>query len=303
VSVFTRLVVGLGGAAPVRKLVGGTKPGRALASRFVAGETLVQALAAARRLNDRGVKVSLDFLGEEVRDPAEVQQAIAAYELCLDEIAAAAIDGNISVKLTQLGLAFDRQAATAGLDHLATAAGKYGLTITVDMEDSRYTAATVDIYEATQRRRGNLGLALQAYLYRTHEDLMRLIPLGGHLRLCKGAYVEKADVAYTTRDDVTAAFTRGLEILMSAPEVVPAVATHDLRLIELTRRLAARREGYFEFQMLYGVQPQIQQELVEQGFPLRVYVPYGSHWYPYLLRRLAERPANLGFFVRAVLSR
>ncbi len=158
------------------------------------------------------------------------------------------------------------------------------------------------LYERAQSEHGNLGVALQSYLRRTPVDLSRLIPLGGHIRLCKGAYLEGEDVALTAKDDVDAAFGRQLETLMAASETTPAVATHDQALVDRTIDLAGTREEPFEFQMLYGVRRDLQAELVSSGYPLRVYLPFGSQWYPYLTRRLAERPANAWFFARAALG-
>jgi len=297
------MVVAVAESAPVRSMVTGTRAGRRLARRFVAGDTLSEAIGAATTLKHQGMKVSLDLLGEEVHSADEVEAALAGYVACLDEIAAWDIDGNISIKLTQLGLAFDPGLARSTLDRLAASAARLNLTVTIDMEDSTYTQATVDIYAAAQQVHGNLGLALQAYLRRTPEDLKRLMPLGGHIRLCKGAYVEPETVAFTTTSEVDAAFARLLHMLMGSDDVTPAVATHDPRLVELTRQLARLRANPFEFQMLYGVRPQAQKELAAAGFPIRIYVPYGSRWYPYLVRRLAERPANLGFFIRALVGR
>ena len=302
-SLFSRLVVGTAESPPIQRLITGTRAGQRLAHRFVAGETLDQAAEVARRINRSGMAVSLDLLGEEVRSPAEVEQAYKGYEECLSRIAGDGLDANISVKLTQLGLAIDQSLASKTLDRLAATAADLGLTITIDMEDSRYTAATVDLYRSAQELRGNLGLALQAYLYRTPADVDSLVLLGGHLRLCKGAYVEDGDVAFTDRDDVDAAFARLLEMLMAADRVIPAIATHDPKLIELTRRLGQKRWGRFEFQMLYGVRTKAQKELATAGYPLRIYLPYGSHWYPYLVRRLGERPANLALFLRALAGR
>jgi proline dehydrogenase len=303
VSFFSRLVIGTADSAPIRKLVTGTRAGRALARRFVAGDTLANAVAAAHRLNRAGMAVSLDLLGEEVTTSQEVEAALDGYIGCLEQIAAEKIDGNISIKLTQLGLSIDEAVAEKALDRLASTAQQLGLTVTIDMEDSSYTQATVDLYASALERHQNLGLALQAYLFRTPDDVKRLAPRGGHLRLCKGAYVEPETVAFTSRDDVNAAYARLLEMLMAETRVIPAIATHDPKLIDLTRLLARTRTAPFEFQMLYGVRPQAQQELAAAGFPIRIYVPYGSHWYPYLVRRLAERPANLGFFLRAVIGR
>ncbi|HEY3428095.1 MAG TPA: proline dehydrogenase family protein [Acidimicrobiia bacterium] len=302
-SLFSRLVVGTAESPPIKRLITGTRAGQALAHRFVAGDTLDQAAAVARRLNQSGLAVSLDLLGEEVTSPAEVDLAYKGYDECLGRIADDGLEANISVKLTQLGLAIDQDLAATTLDRLAVTAGEMGLTITIDMEDSQYTAATVDLYRAAQQRRGNLGLALQAYLYRTPDDVRSLAGLGGHLRLCKGAYVEERDVAFTDPDDVDAAFARLLEMLMSAELVLPAIATHDPALIELTRRLAHARQAPFEFQMLYGVRTSAQRDLTSAGYPVRIYLPYGSHWYPYLVRRLGERPANLALFLRALVGR
>ncbi|MGH8957889.1 MAG: proline dehydrogenase family protein [Acidimicrobiia bacterium] len=301
-SLFSRLVVGTAESPPIKRLITRTRAGRTLAHRFVAGESLDQAAAVARRLNQSGMSVSLDLLGEEVKSPAEVDLAFKGYEECLRRIADEGLDANISVKLTQLGLAIDQELAAATLDRLATTAVEMGLTMTIDMEDSRYTAATVDVYRAAQERRGNLGLALQAYLFRTPEDVDSLAGLGGHLRLCKGAYVEDGDVALTDREDIDAAFVRLLEVLMSAEQVMPAIATHDPSLIEHTRRLAQSRQAPFEFQMLYGVRSKAQRELSSAGYPVRIYLPYGSHWYPYLVRRLGERPANVALFLRALVG-
>jgi proline dehydrogenase len=297
------MVVATAESAPVRTVVTRTKAGRALARRFVAGDTIDQAISVAHALNRSGMLVSLDLLGEEVTAAGEVEAALEGYLACLHRIAAEKVDGNISVKLTQLGLAIDRTLAIGALDRLAEAASSLGLTVSIDMEDSTYTAATIDLYVQAQSRHGNLGLALQAYLFRTPEDLMNLIPLGGHLRLCKGAYVEPGDVAYTSKADVDAAYARLLAVLMGAETVRPAIATHDPRLIGLSRQLAVGRTGPFEFQMLYGIRPQAQRELVAAGYPIRIYVPYGSRWYPYLVRRMAERPANLGLFLRALVGR
>lgn len=302
-SLFSRLVVGTAESPPIQRLITRTRAGRRLAHRFVAGETLDEAAEVARRLNRAGMAVSLDLLGEEVTASDEVEQAYEGYEECLRRIADDGLDANISVKLTQLGLAIDQSLAAKTLDRLASAAADLGLTITIDMEDSRYTAATVDLYRSAQEFRGNLGLALQAYLYRTPADVASLVGLGGHLRLCKGAYVEDRDVAFTDTDDVDASFVRLLEMLMAADQVNLAVATHDPKLIEVTRRLAHIRGGRFEFQMLYGVRTKAQRELSAAGYPLRIYLPYGSHWYPYLVRRLGERPANLALFLRALVGR
>ncbi|MEX0864262.1 MAG: proline dehydrogenase family protein [Acidimicrobiia bacterium] len=284
-------------------MVTSTRPGRALAGRFVAGDTLDDAVEAAHRLNREGLLVSLDLLGEEVGDRDSAVRATAEYLASIDRIWSEGLDANISVKPTQLGLAIDVGLAAENIERLAGAAARLGTTVTIDMEDSRYTASTVDLYEEAQARHRNLGIAIQAYMRRTPEDLARLIPLGGHIRLCKGAYVEPEEVALTSKGEVDEAFADQLRTLMASSGAKPAIATHDPDLVDLTRALASERTTPFEFQMLYGVRPELQRSLIAEGFPLRVYLPFGSEWYPYLTRRLAERPANAWFFARSMFTR
>lgn len=301
-SVFSRLVVSTTQAAPVEKLITGTRPGRALAGRFVAGDTIDDAVGVATAMNERGFLISLDLLGEEVHDAESADGALAEYLECLDRIDSDGLDANISVKLTQLGLSIDPQLAVDAIDRLATRASEVGTTVTIDMEDSRFTGDTVDLYAAAQKDHENLGLAVQAYLKRTPDDLAALAPLGGHIRLCKGAYVEPADLALQTKSAVDGAYLAQLKTLMAAESVRPAIATHDLDLIDAARGLAEGRIEPFEFQMLYGVRTKLQEQLVGEGFPLRIYLPFGSQWYPYLTRRMSERPANVLFFARSLFS-
>lgn len=298
-----RLLLAVTCRPSVRRLFTELGPGRALAMRFVAGETMDDAVRVSRRLMAGRTSVSLDHLGEHVTDPGMARAARGDYLRCLERIGEEGLDANISVKLTQLGLALDGGLAEEAMAELGEKAAEVGTTVTIDMEESAYVEATVDLYARMQPRLGNLGVALQAYLYRTAEDLERLLPLGGHIRLCKGAYAEPPEIAYQRKRDVGDSYARLLGVLMAAETTTPAVATHDERLIGLARELAEGRRGPFEFQMLYGVRPRLQRRLVEDGHPLRVYVPYGAEWYPYLTRRLAERPANLLFFLRAALAR
>jgi proline dehydrogenase len=270
----------------------------------VAGDTLDDAVGVARRLNHEGMSISLDLLGEEVHDRASAIAATDHYLECLDRIQGEGLDSNISVKPTQLGLAFDQGLAAESIARLAESARAVGTTVTIDMEDSRYTADTIALYETAQAEHRNLGIAVQAYLRRTPADLARLLPLAGHIRLCKGAYLEPEELALTAKSEVDKAFADQLRLLMASGQTRPAIATHDPALVELARSLAAGRgqEG-FEFQMLYGVRTDLQRELVRAGFQLRVYLPFGGEWYPYITRRLAERPANAWFFVRSALGR
>lgn len=287
----------------VRWIFTRTRMGRRVSLRFVAGETLTEAVAVAHRANAAGMPVSLNCLGEHVTDEEAARHSFADYLDAIERLTADGIDGNISVKLTQLGLGFDRTLCEELLDGLASRAAAAGTTVTVDMEDSSLTDATLDTYEATQRTHGNLGVALQAYLRRTPGDLARIIPLGGHVRLCKGAYDEPEAVAFRSRSQVNAAYDGLLAALMAEEGVVPAIATHDDARVDVARQAANGRKGSYEFQMLYGIRVSLQEDLVAEGLPVRSYIPYGEAWYPYLTRRMAERPANLWFFVRALFGR
>ena len=271
----------------VRRALTSGSAGRRLSLRFVAGETLSDALAVTRELNGRGATVSLDHLGEHVTDAAEAARARDDYLEAIEEIATSDLDANVSIKLTQLGLGFDDDLAAASLDAIAASAAAAGNTVTVDMEESDHTESTIAIYEKAQVEHGNLGIALQAYLHRTTDDLHRVLPLGGHIRLCKGAYAEPPELALQGRAEVNDAFDGLLRTMMAADGVTPAIATHDAERLSLARYAAAGRSGPWETQMLYGVRERLQQELLDADVPLRVYVPYGDAWYPYLTRRLA----------------
>jgi len=299
-SLYRRGMLGITERTWVKRLFTEHPVGRRLATRFVAGEGLEDAVAVAGALNRRGISVSMDHLGEHVHDAGSASTALEDYLACLDRIESEHLDANVSVKLTQLGLAVDPSIASSALETLAKRAAEAGTTVTVDMEESTWTGATIELYAEVQQRFGNLGVAVQAYLHRTEGDLRRIMPLGGHIRLCKGAYVEPPELAVQDRGQVDARFRRLLGILMAEPATYPAIATHDEALIRDTYARARIRDESFEFQMLYGVRPTLQEEILERGHRLRVYVPYGSQWYPYLTRRMAERPANLALFLRAV---
>ena len=207
------------------------------------------------------------------------------------------------MKLTHLGMGFDDTLCARSLDALAVRAAAAGTTVTIDMEESAHTAATLRLYSEAQRRRGNLGLAIQAYLRRTPQDVTGLLPLGGHIRLCKGAYDEPEAIAFRSRAEVNAAYDSLQRTVMGAAAVKPAIATHDEKRIVVAEELALTRTAPWEFQMLYGIRSKLQAALVADGYALRVYVPYGDSWYPYLTRRIAERPANVWFFFRALIGR
>lgn len=296
-------VLGVTERSVTRKLVTDTKMGRRVAQRFVAGVSLDDAIAAARLLNDEGLKVSLDHLGEHVSNLEEARACKESYITCVAAVDAADLEANISVKLTQLGMGLDDGVAREHVGDIAAAADGIGMSVTIDMEDSMYTETTISIYESVQREHGNLGIAIQAYLRRSEADLERVMPLGGHVRLCKGAYAEPEDVAYQSKSEVDQSYDRLASSLMRSATTHPAIASHDDGRIEPVLEAATRRTESWEFQMLYGVRRDRQRELVGLGHDVRVYVPYGEAWYPYLTRRLAERPANLIFFARALLGR
>ena len=302
-SLLGRLVLAITRRGWVRRLFTTRAWGRRVAKRFVAGESLGDAVAATRRLNDEGFTVSLDHLGEHVDDPALAERARDDYLACIDRIAAERLDANISVKLTQLGMGLDDELATRSLQALADRAAAHGLTVTVDMEESGHTGLTLDIMERVQKEHGNLGVALQAYLHRTADDLARVVSLQGHIRLCKGAYDEPDEVALRSRSEVDDAFDALLTPLMAAEETYPAIATHDEARVAAALAAAGGRSNPFEFQMLFGIRGSLQRELVADGHRVRVYVPYGDAWYPYLTRRIAERPSNIWFFTRALFGR
>lgn len=279
---------------------------RAVAMRFVAGETVDDALAVARRLNAHGASVSLDALGEAVDDRRIAQAAAVTYRETLTRMAAAGIEGSISVKLTQLGLDIDPDLCRDLVAGVCDAAAAVGSDVTLDMEDSSHTQATVDLVLFLRALgHGNVGCAVQSYLYRTPDDIAKLTAAGASLRLCKGAYAEPPEVAYQKKAEVDAAYARLTDTLMRGG-VYPRIATHDRRLVHHAKNLARRYQrdpDEFEFQMLYGVGEMLQRQIVADGYRLRVYVPFGSEWYPYFMRRLAERSANLAFFLRALAGR
>jgi proline dehydrogenase len=276
------------------------------ASRFVAGETLDECVAVLRRLNDQGLAANTTLLGEGVLEPTQTERVVAAYQEIIDRIAAEELRANVALKLTHLGLEIDEELAYGNVRTLVEHAAGRGGFIRIDMEQSQFVDATLRIYRRL-REAGleSVGTVLQSYLLRTPADLESLLPLAPNLRLVKGAYLEPESVAYPRKSDVDRAYVSLLErMLLDAGHT--AVATHDSTLIEHTIRFASEHgveRDRFEFQMLYGVRPQLQLELVRRGYKVLVATPYGPEWYPYLMRRLGERPANLLFFVKNTLRR
>jgi proline dehydrogenase len=267
------------------------------AGRFVAGETLDECVAVLRRLNDQGLHANTTLLGEGVLVPVQTESVVAAYSAVIERIASEGLNANVALKLTHLGLEIDEELAYANIRRLL----ELGSFVRIDMEQSEFVDATLRIYRRL-REEGfdNVGTVLQAYLYRTPDDLESLLPLAPNLRLVKGAYLEPEQVAYPRKSDVDAAYGRLLERMLAGGGHT-AVATHDERLIDHAIRFADANGipgERFEFQMLYGVRPQLQLELARRGHKVLVATPYGPEWYPYLMRRLGERPANLLFFLK-----
>jgi proline dehydrogenase len=277
---------------------------RSFARRFIAGETIDEAVDAARAVEARGLGQTLDYLGESASRAAEADAATREYLTILDRIVAAGVGRNISLKLTQLGLDLDRVTAIDNLRRILEPATTYGFFVRIDMENSPYTDVTLDIFE-TLWGLGyrNLGVVLQSALRRSEGDLRRVLQLGARVRLVKGAYKESASVAYQRKAEVDEAFVAMMQTLLK-DGTFPALATHDPAIIAAAQAFVAR-EGIgkerFEFQMLYGVRRDLQASLVSAGYGVRVYIPFGAQWFPYFMRRLGERPANVGFVLRSLL--
>jgi proline dehydrogenase len=274
------------------------------ARRFIAGETIDEAIAAARRIESRGLLLTLDYLGESVRSLEEANAATREYVRLLDLIVASGIERNVSLKLTQLGIDVDRATCVDNLRRILDQAQKHGFFVRIDMEDSTYTAVTLEVFETLwQQQYRNLGVALQSYLHRTEKDVRRMNELGARVRLVKGAYKEPAAVAYQKKADVDASFVRLMRLLLDEG-VYPAIATHDPAMIEATKSHARERRiasDRYEFQMLYGIRRDLQTALAADGYRMRIYVPFGKQWFPYFMRRLGERPANVVFVLKSLV--
>jgi proline dehydrogenase len=274
------------------------------ASRFVAGESFDAAVPVLRRLNENGLLTNTSLLGEGVRDEAETRAVVAAYREVLERIRAESLRTNVALKLTHLGLSIDDSLAERNVAELVEHAGKLGNFVRIDMEESAHVDATLRIYRRLRESgHENVGTVLQSYLFRSEDDLAGLLPLAPNLRLVKGAYLEPPEVAYPRKSDVDAAYLRLLETSLTG-DGFTAIATHDETLIEHAISFARERripKERFQFQMLYGVRPRLQLELLSRGFDVLVATPYGPEWYRYLMRRLAERPANLLFLLRSLV--
>jgi proline dehydrogenase len=268
--------------------------------RFIAGENIDDAIAAILELNRAGVTATFDHLGESTTSRAEAESDVREYLRVLDRIDATGVNSNVSVKLTQLGLDIDEDYCLQNTRRIVEAAKRLDNFVRIDMEDSSKTDATLRIFKRLYGEYGNVGIVLQAYLYRTEKDVDDVLAIGARIRLCKGAYKEPEEVAFPQKSDVDANFVRLMRKLLKSG-VYHGIATHDERMIRATKEFAAS-EGVsgaaFEFQMLYGVRRDLMLKLAREGYQVRTYVPYGEHWYPYFMRRLAERPANVWFVLK-----
>jgi proline dehydrogenase len=271
-----------------------------MARRFVPGETLDEAIAAARACNDAGMFASLDYLGENVTTTSDAQHSRDAYLEVFERIAKERLHANVSCKLTQLGLDINVDFCEGLVLSIVERASAFDNFLRVDMEGSVYTQRTVELVKRVRARNPAIGTVIQSYLYRSEADIADLLAYGCRIRLCKGAYKESPDVAYPKKTDVDANYVKLMQALLSSG-FYHGIATHDPRMIAATIRHAATNQiskDDFEFQMLYGVRTDLQRRLVKDGYRIRIYIPYGRDWFPYFMRRLAERPANVGFFVR-----
>ena len=278
---------------------------RSFARRFIAGEHVEDAILAARALQAKGLLLTLDYLGESVTTIAQATAATREYTHLMDDIVAADIERNVSVKLTQLGLAIDRATCVDNMRRILEPARQHGFFVRIDMENSPYTDVTLEVFETLWNLEyRNIGVVLQSYLFRTERDLRRMNELGARVRLVKGAYREPASVAYQQKSDVDAAYLRQMRLLLDHG-AYPAFATHDVTLLNEIKSYATERgvtRDRYEFQMLYGVRRDLQISFVTDGYRMRIYVPFGKEWFPYFMRRLGERPANVLFVLRAMLK-
>ena len=277
-----------------------------LTTRFVAGENIDEAIAAIREINHEGCSASFDHLNESVTSAAEAEAEVNEYLHILDQIVATGINSNVSIKLTQFGLGLDPELAYNNARRVVVEAQKRGIFVRIDMEDSSVTQITLDIFRRLRSEFGlnDVGIVLQSYLRRTFVDAEELLKIPARIRICKGAYNEPEEVAFPLKPDVDANYVKVMQLLLTSG-VYHGIATHDPKMIEATIDFV-RREGIskenFEFQMLYGIRRDLQKQLAHDGYNVRVYVPYGKHWYPYFMRRLAERPANIWFVLKNLLK-
>jgi len=277
-----------------------------LTTRFVAGENIDEAVSHIRAINAENCSASFDHLNESVGSDAEAEAEVVEYLNILEQITKTGINSNVSIKLTQFGLGLDPEFAYRNARRVVEDAHRRGNFVRVDMEDSSVTQATIDIFKRLRAEfdLNTVGIVLQSYLHRTYADAQELVKIPARIRICKGAYLEPPEVAYPDKKDVDANYVKVMQLLL-ASGVYHGIATHDPKMVEATVDFASREKigkDKFEFQMLFGVRRDLQRQLARDGYNVRIYVPYGKHWYPYFMRRLAERPANVWFVLKNVLK-
>ena len=294
------VLLGMSKSKRLARFVTGNRVTRRMSRRFVAGETLDDAIVAARACNQAGMMVTLDYLGENVSTEAAARRARDTYISIFDRIAEEKLDANVSLKLTQLGLDLGEDLCRSLVQSIAERAASYGNFLRIDMEGSDYTQRTISLCQRVRAKNSAVGIVIQSYLFRSEQDVKALLAAGCRIRLCKGAYKEPPSVAFPKKADVDATYVKLMQ-LMLASGIYHGIATHDPRMIDATIDFATKHgigKDKFEFQMLYGIRTDLQQQLVRDGYRMRIYIPYGTEWFPYFMRRLAERPANVLFFVR-----
>ena len=305
-SILRSSFIALSTNAPLRHFSESSATGRRMSSRFVAGMTLDEVVQAAELLQEQGIASTLDSLGENVHTPEEAERSANIYHQLLDVIGEKKLNANVSVKLSQMGMELDPALAEGIVSRLTAHARTVNSFVRVDMEGTPYTQATIDLVRRLHAEPGNqgrIGVVIQAYLFRSEADIQTLLKDGIRIRLCKGAYQEPANLAFAAKTDVDKNFVHLMQALVGSG-VYHGIATHDEAMIEATRQYVRARQidpAAFEFQMLYGVRRDLQKKLVAEGYKVRVYVPFGTEWYPYFMRRLAERPANVLFLAKSLL--
>ncbi|MFY9221070.1 MAG: proline dehydrogenase family protein [Blastocatellia bacterium] len=271
-----------------------------ITDRFVAGETIEEAAVAVKELNRLKISVTFDHLGEAIKNEAEAEAEVVEYGKILSKIDKDGLNSNVSLKPTQLGLAIDPELGLRNIKRIVEKARAYNNFVRIDMEDTPYTTATIDMFKKLRQEYDNVGIVIQSYLYRSKEDIQDLLKCGARIRLCKGAYDEPATVAFPKKADTDKNYVELMKILLESG-IYHGIATHDPKMIKATRDFSKEKnipKSAYEFQMLYGVRRDLQLKLAGGGYNIRVYVPYGKHWYPYFMRRLAERPANIWFIMK-----
>ncbi len=278
---------------------------RRFSRRFVAGESIGEVIPAVIRLREKGLLTTVDHLGESIAEEKEAKEAAGEYLILLDEMKKHSMDSQVSLKLTQMGMDIDEKLCVRNVAAIVRRAKNYPTFVCIDMESSLYTTRTLNLYKLLRERFRNVGVVIQANLLRSRKDIGELIELGVNVRLCKGAYKETPDIVYTKKSDVDKNFIELMKMLFSSDAlkkgVYPAIATHDENMIDWVKEYTESNRisrDKFEFQMLYGIRSKLQEKLAKEGYRMRVYVPYGTHWYPYFMRRLAERPANVLFLTK-----